>query len=199
MKILLVAACAAAAATHPDPRLLETARAQYYEAAGGNNGALTEAAKLFSQLRTGFPEDPLVLAYAGSTQLLEAKRTFAPWRKGKLAQQGLAALDDAVARAPENLEVRFVRAASTFHLPDFFHRRSQSRSDFEWLAARVAAAVTAGTLERRFGASALYHHGLFREQSGDPAGARAAWQEAIRIGGDSNAASEARKRLAQSP
>ena len=117
-----------------DAKLLDNARAQYYSAVEGQRGALENATKLWRELREQYPDHPTVLAYAGSTQLLNAAKTLAVWRKGKLTQEGLATLDDAVGRAPDNLEVRFVRAASTFHLPGFIGRRPQSQTDFAWLA-----------------------------------------------------------------
>lgn len=178
-----------------DAKLLSTAKAHYYQAVDGDGKALKEASALLEALRTDNPQHPLVMAYAGSVQLLQASRTMAVWRKGKLAQEGLSALDEAVRLAPQDVEVRFVRAASTFHLPGMFRRKAQSKEDFEWLASRVAAAVGANTLDRRLGAAALYHHGLFLHEAGDVAGARLAWQETVRIGIDTRAAMDAKARL----
>jgi hypothetical protein len=177
------------------PSLART-KVRYYEAVDGDRSALEEAKDAFSRLRQTHPDDPLILAYAGSTQLLEASKTLAIWRKGKLSKQGLDALDEAVARAPEDPEIRFIRAASTYHLPSMFKRSEQSRADFQWLASRVAGAVSAGTLDPRLGAAALYHHGLLQERAGDKEGARVSWREAVRIGGNTRAASDAGKRLA---
>ena len=39
-------------------------------------------------------------------------------------------MDRAVDRAPGDLEARFIRAASTWHLPFFYKRREQAASDF---------------------------------------------------------------------
>jgi hypothetical protein len=167
----------------------------YYDAVAGNGNALKQAAILFNALKTDHPEHPLVLVYAGSIKLMQAARALAVWRKGKLAQEGLGAIDAAVSRAPQDLEVRFVRAASTFHLPGFFRRKAQSRDDFEWLAPRVAAAVASGVLDSRLGAAALYHQGVFRDELGDRSGARSAWQEAVRIGVGTRAGADAKRKL----
>jgi hypothetical protein len=186
---------AATAAGLADASLLARAKARYFEAVEGNTAALNEARSTFGKLRQEYPDDALILAYGGSTQLLEAAKTLAIWRKGKLSRQGLEALDQAVARAPENPEIRFIRAASTFHLPSLFRRSEQSRADFEWLAARAARAVEAGTLDQRLGAAALYYHGLLQERAGDNGGAGSSWREAVRIGGRTRAAADAQKRL----
>ncbi len=50
-------------------------------------------------------------------------------------------MDQAVNRAPDDLEARFIRAASTWHLPFFFKRRDQAASDFAYIAPRAEAAV----------------------------------------------------------
>lgn len=190
-----VAHAAPLAGEHPDPHSLEVAKARYYEAVKGDRSALAQASRLFAGLRNEYPDNPLIMAYAGSTQLLESSKTLAIWRKGKLAQEGLAALDAAVARVPDHPEVRFVRAASTFHLPGIFRRSTQSQEDFAWLAARAAGAVRSGSLEPRLASAALYHHGLLRSKSGDASGARAAWEEAVRVGGETPAAIDAKKKL----
>ena len=199
VKIIRVIACLFSAiecslAANPDVTF-EQAKASYYQAVDGNSAAIKEASKRLQEIRDRSPEQSLVLAYWGSIRLLEASKTFAVWRKGKLSQEGLTALDEAVARAPQDVEIRFVRAMSTFHLPGFFNRREQSKSDFEWLAPRVSAAVSSGTLERRFGAAALFHHGVFRKESNDVSGARQAWEETLRIGSGTRPAKDAAGRL----
>jgi hypothetical protein len=192
LSVLLGSGVACAATQGGD---FERAKSLYYRAVDGDADALRQAAKAMDEFGSTTPRDPAVLAYTGSIRLLEAQKTLAIWRKGRLSKEGLSLLDEAVGLAPEDLEVRFVRAASTFHLPDFFHRREQSQKDFEWLAPRVSAAVAARALSQRLGSAALYHHGSYRIQAGDRSGARTAWEEAVRIGGDTRAAADAKERL----
>jgi hypothetical protein len=148
-----------------DATLYATARARYYEAVDGRSESLGEARELFRKLRESDGSNPKVLAYTGSIELMEASRAIAPWKKGRLAKEGLQLLDDAVARAPQDLEVRFVRAASTFRLPEMFRRREQSEKDFAWLASRVSAAAASGVLDARVAAAALHHHRLITERA----------------------------------
>jgi len=88
----------------------------------------------------------VVDAYSGSLELLEAAHTWAIWDKRRLANEGLAKMDQAVNRAPDDLEARFIRAASAWHLPFFFRRREQAASDFTFIAPRAEGAVAKGTL-----------------------------------------------------
>jgi hypothetical protein len=209
MKLLLAVCCATAFAAQSsvklvdrnadDVRLFENAKRRYYDAIEGKPGALGESRDLLTRLHSKNATDPLIMAYLGSARLLEAARALAPWRKGKLAKEGLRMLDEAVDKSPEHLEIRFLRAVSTSHLPDFFKRWEQSRSDFAWLAPRVPAAVAGGRLDARLGAAVLYHHGLALERSNDRSYASAAWREAIRLGPDTRAGADARKKLEGRP
>jgi hypothetical protein len=181
--------------TMDDDGRLARAKQRYYEAVEGRREALEESSAILAGLSSKRPSDPVVLAYSGSVRLLEAARALAPWKKGSLAKEGLRMLDAAVKMAPENLEVRFLRAMSSFHLPGFFKRREQSDSDFAWLAPQVEAGIASGRLDRRLGAAALYHHGLVLERSRDKQGAQAAWREAARLGTGTRAGGDAEKKL----
>jgi hypothetical protein len=106
---------------------------------------------------------------------------MAPWRKGKLAKEGLVMMDQAVESAPRDLEVRFVRGASTLRLPGFFHRGEQSASDLAEVARLAADAVRAGKLEPRLATAALHYHARNREKAGDRSAAREACSVALSI------------------
>lgn len=171
------------------------ARELYFKGVDGNKEATRESTKLFEQLVSRDPGDSLLLAYLGSNSLLESSRTIAIWRKNRLAKDGILKLDEAVSAAPENLEVRFIRAMSTFHLPSFFKREQQCEEDFALLAARVPEAVASQIMERRLGAAALYYHGLIRERKGDRRAAAEAWRMAASIAPRSPAGSDAARKL----
>src|SRR5215203_590652 len=84
----------------PADTALSLARERYYQAVDGDKGALPQAIRLWKDLRAAQPNNATVLAYSGSTQLLEASNTMAVWKKGNLSKDGLALLDEAVGRAP---------------------------------------------------------------------------------------------------
>ncbi|MBS0278385.1 MAG: hypothetical protein JSR81_12250, partial [Proteobacteria bacterium] len=98
---------------------LARARELYYKGIKGDKNALRESDRLFARLHSAAPDRPVVQAYYGSLRLLEAGRTWALWRKNALSREGLQHLDQAVERSPGDLEVRFLRAATTYHLPGF--------------------------------------------------------------------------------
>lgn len=192
---LLVAVSALGEHREPAGPAMSEVRTLYYAGAAGDDKAREQGARMLEELARSHPQNPLVTAYLGSVRLMESGRTLAVWRKGRLAKEGLTALDKAVAQAPENLEVRFVRAVSTFHLPGMFRREEQCREDFAWLAARAESAAESGELERRLAAAALFHHGVLRERSGDAGGARSAWMAAARIGPETPAGRDAAAKL----
>jgi hypothetical protein len=199
-KTLLLSAClllhsiASAQKTSFNQRLAQ-ARVQYFADLEGNHGAAEKARASFATLAKDFPGDPVVGAYSGSLELLDAARTWAVWDKRRLANEGLAKMDQAVERAPDNLEARFIRAASTWHLPFFYKRRDQSASDFTFIAPRAEAAVKKGTLPPELGAAALDYYGQVLNDRSDNHGAKQAFEAAVRIDGTSPGGRDAQKRL----
>jgi hypothetical protein len=179
----------------PTPDTLESVRKLYFAAHDGDGDAAKQCSTLLSDLLKRFPHDPLVLAYHGSLKLRESQTTVAVWRKGRLAKEGLQALDRAVRLSPEHLEVRFIRGATTFHLPGFFKREEQTRSDFAWLSTRVERGVKEGRVQPRFASAALYYHGVLLEKEAQTEDSKAAWQAALRVGPGTNGAVQAAKKL----
>ncbi len=169
---------------------LAVARAAYYRGLLDADASVAARAQ-FDQLHRERPADPVVNAYTGSLDLLNAGRTWAVWSKHSLTTQGLAELDSAVASDPENLEARFIRAATTWHLPFFLHRRQQAESDLVFLAPRVEEGVRRGLLPRQLGAAALDYYGQLLEERRDANGAKSAFSLATRIAGDSSGGQEA--------
>jgi tetratricopeptide (TPR) repeat protein len=190
----LLSACLLLHSTSFNQRLAE-ARVQYFADLEGNRGAADKAHASFAALAKDFPGDPVVDAYTGSLELLDAARTWAVWDKRRLANEGLAKMDQAIERAPDNLEARFIRAASTWHLPFFYKRRDQSASDFTFIAPRAEAAVKKGTLPPELGAAALDYYGQVLNSRSDNHGAKQAFEAAIRIDGTSPGGRDAQKRL----
>ena len=157
------------------------ARADYFHGLEGDRSAELRATDEFSALERERPQDPTVLAYNGSLELLEAAHTWAFWNKHKLATEGLEKIDRSVQLAPDNLEVRFIRGATTWHLPFFYHRKTQSEGDFTYIAPHAESAARNGTFPRPLAASAMDYYGLILADRNDTRGAHAAFQAAVRI------------------
>jgi hypothetical protein len=180
-----------------DPALrFERARLDHLAGVDGDEDAAERAEEALAALAEERRGDARVAAWLGSARLLHAKRAWAPWTKGALAEEGLALLDDAVRRAPEDLEVRFLRAVSTYALPFFYERGEAAAADFAAVSGGAEAAVRAGRLEPAIAAAALFFHGVLREEGGDPGAARDAWRRAARAGPGTPHARSAEQRLA---
>ena len=200
--VSIVAALDAAAATRPDATMqgtfsqqLSQARMEYFSSIEGHSDAGSRAQEAFARLEREHPGDPTVMAYSGSLELLEAARTWAVWNKHKLATEGLMKLDRSVALAPDNLEVRFIHGETTLHLPFFYHRKEQAEQDFAFIAPRAESAARQGTLPAQLAAEALNRYGSILQDRSDEASARAAYQAAVRVGGDSPAGRDASRHL----
>ncbi len=145
---------------------LRDAKTLYYQGVYGDTSAEKQSDKIFSSLHQQLPGDPLISVYYGSLRLVEAKNTWALWRKNSLSREGMRLMDSAVKLAPDRLEVRFVRAATEYHLPTYFGRTQQCREEFAYLASRAVSAAHDGSLEPRLAAASLYYHAEFcKEQS----------------------------------
>lgn len=174
---------------------LAEAKALYRKAVDDDANARERAVTMFTQLAEQYPEHTTIRAYLGSVHLLEAKSTWLVWRKYRLSLEGLSLLDAAVAQAPDDLEARFIRGVTTYHLPGAARRSEQSAADLQLVATRAPAAVAAGQLDPTLAAAALYYHGLCRAARSDLNGARAAWQAACVLAPTSPAGRQASSRL----
>jgi hypothetical protein len=185
--------------TAPSPftHRLASARTAYFKDIQGDRDAHAQAREQFAALAKERPDDTVVQAYIGSLDLLDAARTWAFWNKHVLSQQGLRELDQAVDRDPANLEARFIRAATTWHLPFFFHRREQAESDLAYIAPRAADAVAKGSLPPQLGAAALDYYGQVLSEKSDPTAAKTAYETAVRIDQSSPGGMDASRRLKQ--
>src|SRR5438270_7449868 len=125
--LLLAAALVSSADTPSTLASVPHAKQLYYQGIYGDKNASAQADKVFTALHKANPSDPLVSVYYGSLRLLEAAHTWALWRKNSLSKEGIRLMDAAVERAPENLEIRFVRAATELNLPAFFGRHQQAQ------------------------------------------------------------------------
>lgn len=174
------------------------AKLLHFQGVEGNDEAAERATTMLIAFARDHPHDPMIRAYLGSARLLEARRTWALWRKGALGQEGLTLLDEAVRLAPEDFEVRFIRGVSTYHLPTLFGRAEQAAADIGWVAARAEEAVAAGHLDRTIATAALFYEGLIRATRSEMDAARTAWQAAVALGPATNAGKSAAVRLRES-
>jgi hypothetical protein len=192
--LIFFAVAAVHADTAFDQRLAE-GRRQYFANLQGDHAAGDKARASFAALVHDYPDRPVVGAYSGSLELLEAARTWAIWDKRRLANEGLQKMDQAVNRAPGDLEARFIRAASCWHLPFFYKRKEQAANDFTVIAPQAEAAAARGTLTPPLAAAALYYYGQVLVDRSDSHGAKQAFEAAVRVDSSSPAGRDAQKHL----
>lgn len=173
------------------------ARALYFRGVQKDAAAVERVVPMFERLARQVPHDPVTLAYLGSARLLLARQLTWPLKRLNLCKQGMGELDRAVAAAPANLQVRYLRGLSAYYLPSFFGRAQQAADDLTAVSEQADAAVERGELERDLAASALYHHGLILSTRQQPVAAAEAWRRAIALGPDSKSARAAQRQLDQ--
>lgn len=174
------------------------ARKLYYQGIDGNKAAEEQADSLFSELYRQQPDDALVTVYFGSLRLAEADRTWALWKKNSLSKQGVQLMDRAVASAPENLEVRFVRGATERELPAFFGRKQQALEDIAAIVRTPEPTLRQG-LEPRLASASFYYYGIDCASAGQKTEAAKAWRTAMRLAPDSPPGQSAAEKLKALP
>lgn len=120
----------------------------FRRANAGEPGAAARAKALLDRLAAAHPQDPVVLAYAGSATTLVARDESSPIEQMKGVDAGLDQLDQAVrllgpehdralpGRLPARVETLLVAAATFVALPDaVFHRLGDGKA----MAAAVIA------------------------------------------------------------
>jgi hypothetical protein len=183
------------AAMPPHMDQIRQAKDLYYGGIYGDKSASGKADELFTALYKQMPNDPLVTVYYGSLRLLEAQHTWALWKKSSLSKQGVQLMDSAVNAAPDNLEVRFVRAATDRSLPSFFGRRQQFQSDLNFVVQRAEEAVHQGSFEPRLAAASFSYYGDLCKEQSRLQDATNAWKTAVRLAPDSHAGRAAADKL----
>jgi len=141
------------------------------------------------------PDDPIALAYHGSSELIQAKHAWAPWDKGKHAKSGLIKLQQAGDIDPDNPHVLALRGIATSYLPDMFEYQEKSKADLAAVAPHAEDYWRDGTLTANLAAAVLYHHGKWLEEDGNVTGAIEAYENTLAIAQDSEAGKDAQAAL----
>jgi tetratricopeptide (TPR) repeat protein len=143
----LLAGLVSAALVSPTPAGADSsaqfaqAQALFERGLRGSEKDNAEAAEKFRALTEQEPDNPLYLAYYGSTFTLKARDALLPWKKLALGEEGLDLIDKALGKlgprhdsarvrnVPLSIETRLVAVNTFFKVPDqFFHRYDRGRS-----------------------------------------------------------------------
>lgn len=215
--LVVQATCPAAAASPVAD--FAAARTQFEAGRAGSPDATDLAQRLFSRLLSVDANNPLYLAYYGSTFALQARDTRLPWTRIKLINQGNSLLDRALAlldhpqgadraktaarpmaAAPTAaagsaaLETRLVAMATFVALPEtLFHRLSAAKREYQ----RALAGPDFATASADMRGHLQFEGALIARQEGDIVTERAALQRVLALSPQSINMAEVRARLAE--
>ncbi len=129
---------AAPAQTDPfDDPLIKQVEVRHEKAV---NGDAKETKALTADLEKWTQEQPtnyLLQAYLGSVYTLDSRDAWPGPGKLTYLRNGGRWLDGAVASAPDNPAVRFIRAIDYYELPFFFGKGKTARDDFQILLKQI--------------------------------------------------------------
>jgi 15-cis-phytoene synthase len=142
-----------AAAPDDTALALDLARALFFTAVDEREG-VARGRRTLAHIRQHLPgfarsQHALLLAYDGAFDALDARHGTWPHARLIAVRSALRRLDAAVAAAPDDIEVRYLRLVNTHFLPGFFGRRDSARADRvrleQLMAARAHATDRAAT------------------------------------------------------
>ena len=163
------------------------------EGARDNAKAVELAEKYFKQLLAIEPTNALVTALLGSALTMRARDAFWPKTRLDYVKKGNKMMDAAVQLAPEDPDVRLVRAINNFYMPKFMERDEIAKTDFAWLWQRVETHPD-GLKEDLKQNAALFYGGILKKQKRIKE-AIEVWTKGIAFNPQSDLAREIRQQL----
>ena len=165
----------------------------YDEGARDNAKAVEWADKYFHQLLALEPQNALAMVMLGSTQTMKARDAFWPQTRLDFARKGNQTMDAAVMLAPQNPDVRFVRASNNSHMPKFMGREEIVRADFAGLWEQVVSQPQCCKEELKQDVALCYGKLLWKQKKA--AQAREIWARGVKFNPDSRRAREIKEQL----
>jgi tetratricopeptide (TPR) repeat protein len=179
------AAPAPVAATKTDPfsdPLIKQIEARHEKAVAGDT---KETAALTTDLQKLVQEQPnnhLLQAYLGSVYTLDSRDAWPGPGKLTYLKNGGKELDAAVAAAPDNPAVRFIRAIDYYELPTFFGKRQTARDDFVILVKQVEGVTPVPYVLNVDTQQAIYYYaGLCYKQLSQVPEAKDVWERGLKL------------------
>jgi hypothetical protein len=170
-----------------DDPLIKQIRARQVKAVKGDT---QETKALTADLEKWTAEQPtnyLLQAYLGSTYTLDSRDAWPGPGKLTFLKNGGKWMDGAVAAAPDNPAVRFVRAIDYYELPFFFGKGKTARDDFQILLKQIDGEVaTPYVLNVETQQAIYYYAGLSFKQLSQMPQAKDAWLRGYKLDGRSD-------------
>nr|VFK16895.1 MAG: hypothetical protein BECKLFY1418C_GA0070996_10275 [Candidatus Kentron sp. LFY] len=146
-----------------------------------------EADKWLGKVFASSPSDYEIMAYYGSARTMVSRDSWNVLTKMDVANKGIALIDKAIRKAPDNVIVRMVRANNSLALPEFFERRPKVREDFGFLHARLDKL----DISPETSAEICFKLGRILEEDGEREKAKALYEQARTIAPQSSWAEKA--------
>ena len=128
------------------------------------------------------PDNHLLQAYLGSVYTLDSRDAWPGPGKLTYLRNGGKELDAAVAAAPDNPAVRFIRAIDYFELPAIFGKRQTAREDFQLLVKQVEGVEkTPYVLNTETQQAIYFYAGQSFQQLSQPEQAKATWEKGLKL------------------
>jgi tetratricopeptide (TPR) repeat protein len=124
------------------------------------------------------PNNELLRAYAGSLLTIKSGKSFPGPEALRIFKEGVQMMNEAVENAPNDINVRLIRAINHYELPAFFNRRKQAREDFCWLLSMIDSSEGKQLCDATR-AVVYYYAGLSLSQTGEKEAAHRAWREGL--------------------
>jgi hypothetical protein len=133
------------------------------------------------------PTNYLLQAYLGSVYTLDSRDAWPGPGKITYLRNGGKWMDGAVAAAPDNPAVRFVRAINYYELPFFFGKAKTARDDFQILVKQINGETkTPYVLDLETQQAIYYYAGLSFKQVGQYPQAKEAWVQGYKLDANSD-------------
>ena len=95
--------------------------------------------------------EPLVVAYRGATEALKARFAWNPYYKMQHLKKSQTSFNEAIAAAPADLEIRFLRFSILHHLPGFLVESKDLEADRKVIVNNITSAPLDAELRRVIG------------------------------------------------
>jgi tetratricopeptide (TPR) repeat protein len=149
------------------------------EGARDNAKAVLLAEKYFRRLLALDEKNAKGMALLGSVLTMRARDAFWPKTRLDYVKHGLKTMDAAVQLAPDDADVRLVRALNNIEMPNFLKRDEIARNDFEWIWEKVQARPEKYTSDLK--QNAALHYGLILQKNKRLEEAKQVWKKGVEI------------------
>lgn len=108
---------------------------QLFQASAKSKTAADQLLKLLAEVTES--SSPLLIGYKGAAEMMQAKYAWSPISKVKRFNNGKRLIETAVKKAPDHLEIRFLRLAIQTNLPAFLNYNDEIQNDKKFVLTHL--------------------------------------------------------------